>query len=682
MVERPRNSFGVAPGVEPPRPDASGPVATAVRSRDPSSVQVSLDELDDLPTHNGRATLSRLPPVGRFGRYDLLGRLAYGGMAEIFLARERSEHAGSGRFVVVKRVLPHVAEEPHFVEMFVDEARLAMNLAHPNICHTYAFGQEEGAYYLSMEWVNGQPLSKLIRRSRDEGGVAIPIALKIIAQVAEALDYAHRATDQQGEPLGIVHRDVSPQNVMVSYDGVVKLLDFGIAKAASHSTRTEAGVIKGKFAYMSPQQCLGEAIDARADVFALGVCLYETLTSKNWFKRQTEFDTMRALVYEDPPPLREALPGVPEDVEQLVRRALAKRPEERFQSAAEMQVACEHCVLRMGSVTTTSRIGDRMAELFPEEMRAGPQLDTKITGSLRPPVDPSSDDRRLPAEPGATQRVAAVTADAAAVIVGQPPPASSPKRRSPVALIAVLLSLFVLFAAAIAAIVVVFVLPQWGGSLMASLAPPTPVAASASPTVVAQPQDPVEPAVEEPTTASIFVDSAPNGAAILLSSETAGDRGEVGRTPSEIAMLEPGEWTVRLHQDGFEDWEDTVEVRAGERLRLFGELTAIPAERRVADRPRVARTDTTAPVREPTPRGEPGMLSVNTRPWSKVYVGSRLLGTTPIGSAEVEAGAVTLRFVDRDGTEHTRRITIPAGGHAREFFDLREGSEAAEGSAE
>ena len=187
----------------------------------------------------------------------------------------------------------------------------------------YSFGEEEGTYYIAMEWVNGKPLSKIIRNAREHGGLPIPVALKIIAQVADALDYAHRACDAKGEPLGIVHRDVSPQNIMVSYDGAVKLLDFGIAKASSHSTRTEAGVIKGKFAYMSPQQCVGEPIDGRADVFALGVCLFEALTGKNPFRRKTEFETMTMIVGDPTPSARERRPELSEEIEAIIQKAVS-----------------------------------------------------------------------------------------------------------------------------------------------------------------------------------------------------------------------------------------------------------------------------------------------------------------------------------------------------------------------
>lgn len=185
--------------------------------------------------------------------------------------------------------------------MFLDEARLAIRLQHPNICPIYEFGEAQGTWFIAMEWVNGVPLGKLIRKARASGGIPVPVTVRVLAQISEALHYAHRARDEQGELLGIVHRDVSPQNIMVSYSGSVKLLDFGVAKAKSHSARTQAGVVKGKLAYMAPEQCRGEEIDARADVFALGVCLFEALTGRPLYHRGTEFETLKA-VMDDPVP--------------------------------------------------------------------------------------------------------------------------------------------------------------------------------------------------------------------------------------------------------------------------------------------------------------------------------------------------------------------------------------------
>jgi serine/threonine protein kinase len=632
------------------------------RDTDHDAVPIDLGDIEDVSIGAGKrvslATLNKLAPVGQFGKYHLLGRLAYGGMAEIFLAREVQSDAGRegrlGRFCVVKRVLPHVATDRTFVDMFIDEARLVVQLSHPYICHVYAYGQEEGAYFIAMEWINGMPLSKALRRSKDEGGLAIPLAMKIVAMIAEALDHAHRAVDQStGDPLGIVHRDVSPQNIMVAFDGVVKLLDFGIAKAASHSTRTEAGVVKGKFAYMSPQQCLGEPIDARSDVFALGVVLYELVDGQNPFKKQTEFDTMRALVYDEPPSLAESHPEVTPELEAILKRAIAKKPEERFQTASEMQLAIERALGRMGEVVTTAHLGARMHELFANEIKAGPRLDTRIAvPEIKKDQTGTSDADlpKIPAPPNATEKMWTISDEQARMAL-EPTPARKRPLWPFVAVALLLLSL-----AGLGAVALVVLRPETLGLAAPVAAPPVAVVAPPSIAVVPSPPTPMV------TTGALFMDSAPSGASITL-----GSRGQVGVTPMELALLEPGEWNVRLHLEGYEDWEDSVILSAGDRLHLMGEMVPIQV---ATHRP---------PSRDDHPRVEPprppvaaavGQLSINTRPWSRVYVGSRLLGTTPIGNVEVTAGSVRLRLVDRDGVEHTRTITVPSGGQAREFFDL------------
>ncbi|MCA9608087.1 MAG: serine/threonine protein kinase, partial [Myxococcales bacterium] len=545
---------------------------------------------------------------------------------------------GARRMVVIKRVLPHVAEDPHFVDMFRDEARLAMNLNHPNVCHVYTFGEAENTYYLAMEWVNGMPLSKIIRRARDKGGIPVEIALRIVAQVAEALDYAHRATDAAGEPLGIVHRDVSPQNVMVSFDGIVKLLDFGIAKASSHSTRTEAGIIKGKFAYMSPQQCVGEPIDARADIFALGICLFEALAGKNPFRRKTEFETMTKIVGDPTPDLLARRPDAPEAVAVIVERALMKQPERRYQTAGEMQIALEQAIAGRGTFVNSARLGEYVTQLFPEELRDGPTLDTRI-GKMpsTPPSQESVDSRPRPAPPGSTEL------DAVALPVATPSvaPAPPPKKRGGAGIaisVVAVLSLLLLVGAGGLAATWVFLREPETPALVENDPPPVPL----PPRVEAPP--PTEPAA--PTTGSVFVESDPPGATVTFDGEAV-----TGQTPLEIGLVAAGTHEVAIQLDGHEEWTGNVVVVAGRRATLTGDLRRIPTVHRA---------------------GPPGRLSLNTRPWSKVYLGRRLLGTTPIGNVEVPSGTVRLRLVDRDGQEHRRALRVGPGEHVNQSFDLRE----------
>ncbi|GAB5544087.1 MAG: hypothetical protein SangKO_038470 [Sandaracinaceae bacterium] len=605
----------------------------------PAEVPIDVEALDSSDFE--RVTLVDLPTIVRYDKYELLGRLAYGGMAEIFLAREVGQQ-NTRRMMVVKRVLPHVAEDPHFVDMFVDEARLAMQLSHPNICHVYSFGEAEGTYYIAMEWVNGMPLSKIIRRAKDGEGLPIPLVLKVIAQVAEALDYAHRASDASGEPLGVVHRDVSPQNVMVSYDGVVKLLDFGIAKAASHSTRTEAGVIKGKFAYMSPQQCVGEPIDARADIFALGICLFEALTGKNPFRRKTEFDTMTRIVGDPTPDARERRADIPDAIQDVLDKALMKQPERRFQTAGEMQMAIEAVIPTLGMPVNSTRIGEYVSHLFSDVVRDGPSLDTRIQ-EAPPPLSGTGQSGesgrsvpRRPRPPGSTELDAEAMPPAAA---SMPPPKSS------FGAIAGVMVLFALVAlAGLGATGAWLLLGRGEPQAVAVQTPPAP-----APTPPAAPDPTPLVAPTGPMPGSVFLESDPSGASVRF-----GDRGEVGTTPLEIGMIQPGTYDVRVELDGHEPYDGRVTVVAGRRASLTAELERV--RRQIARRP----------------HGPPGRLSLNTRPWSKVYVGRRLLGTTPIGRVEVPSGTVRLRLVDRDGAEHRRAVRVPPGEHVTESFDLRE----------
>jgi serine/threonine-protein kinase len=331
-----------------------------------------------------------LSPVGRIGRFDILGRLAIGGMAEIFLAREGGAH-GASREVVVKRVLPHVAKDAMLTDMFVQEARLCMSLRHPNICPIYEFGEHDGAFFLAMEWVHGVSLADIIHRVRRRGGtLPVPLAVKVIADIAAALRHAHAATGRDGRPLGIVHRDVTPENIVVGYDGVARLIDFGIAKAkSSQLDKTQAGVLKGKFAYMSPEQYQGEELDGRSDIFSLGVCLFEALTGQSLFDRGNEYETVAAIVLEtDVPSIRSVRPDLSETLDGIVRRALARDREDRFASADEMHVALDRYLAAVRHVIRDTDIAAYVQTLFEDEYRRGPELDRQELAappSPRPP---------------------------------------------------------------------------------------------------------------------------------------------------------------------------------------------------------------------------------------------------------------------------------------------------------
>ncbi|MEZ4251389.1 MAG: serine/threonine-protein kinase [Polyangiales bacterium] len=327
------------------------------------------------------AALRDLPPVGRLGRYAVLGKLATGGMAEIFLGRDDMAH-GAWRPVVIKRILPHVASDPEHVSAFVQEARLSLSLRHPNVCTVYEVGEDRGTSFLAMEYVHGVQLRDVI----DHAGALPPaLAARIVADVAAALEHAHGLCGADGAPLGIVHRDVTPENVMIGFDGSVKLLDFGIAKARTQSRLTKAGVLKGKVAYMSPEQYRGEGLDGRSDIFALGACFFEALTGQSAFDRGSEAQTVAAILFEDQPLSPRAVRAdVPEALDDLVRHALARGPEDR-PTAAAFRRELEAWLVGRGRDVEDAELAAFLDIAFGERRSLAPPLDrTPLEAAPRP----------------------------------------------------------------------------------------------------------------------------------------------------------------------------------------------------------------------------------------------------------------------------------------------------------
>ena len=274
----------------------------------------------------------------RFGKYELLDRIAAGGMAEIFRARYEPA-PGVTKQVVIKRILPHYAENKGFIAMFTNEAKIVMGLSHGNIAQVFDFGAIDGDYFLAMELVDGHPLSKVVKRARTLGIPVLPpeYAAFICAEMLKGLHYAHARLDEQGRPLKIVHRDVSPQNVLISYEGQVKLVDFGIAKARNATgEETAANAVKGKYAYFAPEQARAKELDSRTDVFAAGIVLYELLTGQLPFQGRL-MDVMARIVRGQFQKPREINPRIPPDLERVVLKAMALEKNDRYQSAEAFQ---------------------------------------------------------------------------------------------------------------------------------------------------------------------------------------------------------------------------------------------------------------------------------------------------------------------------------------------------------
>ena len=273
----------------------------------------------------------------RFGKYELIRRLAFGGMAEIFLASLTGEQ-GFAKKVVVKRILPQFSSDPDFVQMFIDEAVIAARLTHANIVQVYDFGEVEGTYFIAMEWVDGVDLSSLLKRNREAGrSMSAPEVAAIGEAVARGLSYAHNFVDDSGRALDLVHRDISPHNIMLSRSGEPKVMDFGIAKASERATRTKTGMIKGKIAYMAPEQAQGLPIDKRADQFAVGLVLWECITGQRLFSGDSDMEMLRKVMHCETRPPRELRGDAPEELERIVMRALSPDREQRYADLADLE---------------------------------------------------------------------------------------------------------------------------------------------------------------------------------------------------------------------------------------------------------------------------------------------------------------------------------------------------------
>lgn len=298
------------------------------------------------------------PHLEQGRRYELLRKLSQGGMGELHLARVTGLH-GFEQAVVVKRVLPHLAEDPQFVEMLFNEARLAARLDHPNIVKVFDVGVIEGRPFFAMEYVPGCSLDKLLRAIAERGEV-LPLAhaLTIGIGIGAGLHHAHEACDLTGRPLSIVHRDVSPSNVLVSAEGAVKLTDFGVAKALASTQLTREGVRKGKVSYMSPEQCIGEAVDRRADVFALGVVLYELSTMRRLFVGDNEFAIMNRITEGRIVPPSAVVADYPPALERVILRTLAVAPDERPATAWQVLRDLESVAAELGIVTSPYALGE------------------------------------------------------------------------------------------------------------------------------------------------------------------------------------------------------------------------------------------------------------------------------------------------------------------------------------
>src|SRR6185295_7380886 len=350
----------------------------------------------------------------QFGKYTLFERIGRGGMADVFKARVQGP-AGFERVFVVKRILPHLSDDPTFTKMFIEEAKMSARLSHPNIVQVFELGAVEQEYFISMEYVRGGDLAETMRTLWARIGPPRPELVAYVGrEMCRALAYAHDLTADDGSPLGMIHRDVSPSNVMPSYDGAVKLLDFGIAKALGgdepEETGTQRGTLKGKFAYMAPEQTQGNEVDRRIDIFATGIVLHEILTGRRLFKGENDLQTVEKVRVCDVPPPSLQNPLCPPELDVIVLKALAKYRDDRFQTASEMADALDDVV--HAARFQPSHLAQLMRDLFPAEAgghdsrttSSSARVTQSLTGSSSRPYSPM----RSPTIPPVSRSVSAM----------------------------------------------------------------------------------------------------------------------------------------------------------------------------------------------------------------------------------------------------------------------------------
>ena len=490
----------------------------------------------------------------QFGKYQLLKKIAAGGMAEIHLAKQRGME-GFEKIVVIKMILPNLANNEEFVQMFLDEARLAAKLTHPNIVQIFDLGRAAGTYFIAMEYIQGENLRAISKACRKRKQV-VPLehTVKIISQACEGLYHAHTKTDMMGNPLNVVHRDISPQNILVSFEGMTKIVDFGIAKATTQYQETRSGVLKGKYAYMSPEQCLGRHIDARSDLFSLGIVLWELATGVRLFKKKSELIILKEITEGEVTPPRQINQQVPAELEAIILKALEKNPDDRFQDALQMHLALEEFMKNQGIMSSTVHLSAFMRDLFKDKLDSlrkieraqksgetlesflfddvdlGSSYDTGTGTGAATPSQPSSISPSQPIYPRPTtgiSRVEQLTGQAATSMATQASGISGrrPQKKSPLLLTLVMLLLF----ASLGVGGYVFYDKFFGG---------TPHDNNIDAGVVPQVQD-----------GSIVVTSSPSGAKVFVDGE------QKCITPCSVKNLKIGTfYNLEVSKAGYSKW--------------------------------------------------------------------------------------------------------------------------------
>jgi len=564
----------------------------------------------------------------RLGRYQLCYELASGGMATVYLARMDGIH-GFEKIVALKRIHPHLVSDRSYLNMFLDEARIASGITHPNVCSVFDFGEFNGEYYLAMEYLVGEPLARLWRRAgvspEQRKSLLFPLKVaKVIEEACEGLHAAHESKDTKGQPLNVVHRDVTPRNLFITYSGAVQVVDFGIASAKQRVHQTSTGQLKGTVPYMAPEQVRGGQVDRRVDIWGLGVVLWELLTLERLFRRETEVESMYAVLMDDIPTPSARRPGIPPELDAIVMKALQREPKKRWRTAREMGQALREFATDRSADVGAADLSEWMEKIFPEgETRQREIMELAMTQTLR--ARPDLTERGLDATEARTVAGDIESAIAARGASTEPPAtrgtageatisdANAKRKSKPVG---PMIALGVLLAAITAV---------WGLQASAPEPPPSSAVRSVVEPVVA----PVEPTLVKPI---------PSNA-----QELRGNSAEAAAPKAEMAASEKIQT----------DQPEAATPRGAEAAAAAAKpskLSIIPRK------PRSRKKPSQAIQAEPAASGLPGHVKIVTKGHSvEIYEGSRLLGRAP-ALLTLPAGRHKLRLKSMESGES---MTLP-----------------------
>ncbi len=608
------------------------------------------------PNHHSDASSSSrgrspaLIPLTDFGKYRLVARLGRGGMAEVFLAFVAGP-AGFRKPVVIKRILADLQSDDRLVQMFFDEARLVARLNHPHVVQTYEVGELEGRHFLAMEYLEGQPLHRVLRVcARRHMTIPPSIAVRIAVDALDALQYAHDLRDFDGTPLGVVHRDVSPQNIFVTYDGVVKLLDFGIAKSVTQVVQTRTGAIKGKYAYISPEQARGGDVDARADLWAMGIVLWESLVGQRLFKGETDIATLEASLRGPIPRLSEALPGSSSLLCRVLDRALSRDRDKRYPTALAMKEDLEQFLRQEPAPVGRAELSRYVRKLFADVVDDHRRLLSVCMENVRTGqhgvADAGGEDagETVPeTPPSMDSHVRSAVGETSGSDTGTP--STTAGRAAPFVTLVLLL-----IACGLGGGVTAWLM---GGGSNADEADRAETVAAPARLPPAPP--PVEPGRGEPD----------EQVEPIVEGDGRGEPDEQVDGTAEVAEPEPRD---RRGAPAAGEAPAAPRAKAGRAARLQAQRRAAAAERRRASEERAAEPEPEPEPEPDPPRPRPpaaagtGRLTLDTVPWSEVLLNGRVLGTTPLLGVEVPAGTHVLTLRNPEQSIETQyRVRIEEG---------------------